>query len=42
MAFLQVLADDVVEVIFDEDFGISDGDESRFEGGDLIKGEVIA
>ena len=25
--------DDVVEVIFDEDFGLSDGDESEFESG---------
>ena len=25
---------DVVEAIFDEDFGLSDGDESEFEGGD--------
>ena len=36
MAFSRVLADDVVEAIFDEDFGLSDGDESEFEGGDDI------
>ena len=36
MAFLQVLADDVVKTIFDEDFGFSDGDESEFEGGNDI------
>ena len=36
MAFSQVLADDFVEAIFDEDFGLSDGDESEFEGGDDI------
>ena len=36
MAFSRVLADDVVEAIFDEDFGLSDGDESKFEGGDDI------
>ena len=36
MAFLRVLADDVVEVIFDKDFYLSDGDESKFEGGDDI------
>ena len=36
MAFSQVLVDDVVEVILDEDFGLSGGDESEFEGGDDI------
>ena len=36
MAFSRVLADDVVETIFDEDFGLSDGKESDFEGGDGI------
>ena len=36
MAFSRVLAGDVVEVIFDENFGLSDGDESEFEGGDDI------
>ena len=36
MAFSRVLADDVVEAIFDEDFGLSDRDESEFEGGDDI------
>ena len=36
MAFSRVLADDVVVVIFDEDFGLYDGDESEFEGGDNI------
>ena len=36
MAFSRVLVDDVVEAIFDEDFGLSDGDESEFEGGDDI------
>ena len=35
MAFSRVLADDVVEAIF-EDFSLSDGDESRFESGDDI------
>ena len=29
-------ADNIVDVIFDEDFGLSDGDESDFEGGDDI------
>ena len=33
MAFTRVLADDVVEAIFDDDFGLSDEDESDFEGG---------
>ena len=33
---MQVLVDDVVEVIFDEDFGLSNGDENDFEGGDGI------
>ena len=33
MAFSRILADDVVDAIFDEDFGLSDGDESDFEGG---------
>ena len=28
MAFTRVLADDVVEAIFDDDFGLSDEDES--------------
>ena len=32
MAFLWILANDVVDAIFDEDFGLSDGDESDFEG----------
>ena len=36
MAFLRVLADDVVEAIFDEDFDLSDGHESEFEGGEDI------
>ena len=36
MAFPRVLADDVVEAIFDEDFGLADGDESKFEGGNDI------
>ena len=36
MAFSRVLAVDVVEVIFDEDFGLSDGDESKFEDDDDI------
>ena len=36
MAFLWVLADDIVEAIFEEDFGLSDGDESEFEGGNDI------
>ena len=36
MVFLQVLVDNAVEVIFDEEFGLSDGDESKFEGGDDI------
>ena len=36
MAFSRVLADDVVEAIFDEDFGLSDGDESKFEDDDDI------
>ena len=36
MEFSQVLVDNVVEVIFDEDFGLSDGDESEFEGGNDI------
>ena len=36
MAFSRALADDVVEEIFDEDFSLSDGDESKFEGGDDI------
>ena len=30
MALSRVLADDVVEAIFDEDFGLSDRDESEF------------
>ena len=34
MVFLQVLA--IVEVIFGEDFGLFDGDECEFEGGDDI------
>ena len=44
MAFSRVLADDVVEVICDEDFGLSDGDESEFEGGDdnhALLGETV-
>ena len=36
MVFSRVLANDVVEVIFDDDFGLSDGDESEFEGSDGI------
>ena len=41
MVFLRVLVDDVVEVIFDEDFDLSDGDESEFEGGnDIHAGEL--
>ena len=36
MAFSQVLVDDVVEMLYDEDFGLSDGDESEFEGYDDI------
>ena len=32
MAFSRILADDVVDAIFDEDFGLSDGDESEFKG----------
>ena len=35
MVFSRVLVDDVVEAIFD-DFGLSDEDESDFEGGDDI------
>ena len=35
MVFSWVLADDV-ESIFDEDFGLSDGHESEFEGGSDI------
>ena len=30
MALLSVLAKDVVEAIFDEDFGLSEGDKSEF------------
>ena len=44
IAFSRVLADDVVEAIFDEDFGLSDGDESEFEGGDdiyALLGEIV-
>ena len=36
MVVLWVLADDIVEAIFEEDFGLSDGDESEFEGGNDI------
>ena len=36
MAFSRVLAGDVVEAIFDDEFGLSDEDESDFEGGDDI------
>ena len=36
MAFSRLLADDVVETIFDDEFGLSDEDESDFEGGDDI------
>ena len=36
MAFSQVLADDVLETMFDDEFGLSDEDESDFEGGDDI------
>ena len=31
--FSRVLVDDIVEAICDEDFGLSDGNESNFEGG---------
>ena len=36
MTFSQVLANDVVKMIFDKDFGLSDGDNREFEGGDDI------
>lgn len=36
MASSHILADDVVDALFDEDFGLSDEDDSEFEGGDDI------
>ena len=36
MAFSRILEDGVVKAIFDEDFGLSNGDERKFEGGDDI------
>ena len=36
MVFSRVLVDDIVEAICDEDFGLSDGNGSNFEGGDDI------